>query len=248
MQPVKGSTLHVNRRLRRIQVFGLLIGVDRASSEGDHRTGLSANRNHQAIPESIDDAPVVALDDEAAAEQKAFRKSLREQVLPETLAQGGRVSQAERFNCRRREAAVCKLVANPRIRPGKLRAEPGGGSLVDLQERLALRRIGALRIGGLHLRQRKPEPLGEQLDRVLEPDLLVQLEELEYVAANPASVAVEEALVAVDMERRRLLRVKRAETFVAGPRFLQRHVVLNDGDDIRLGLQVVDERLGEQSH
>ena len=42
--------------------------------------------------------------------------------------------------------------------------------------------------------------------------------------------------------------MKRAESLVRGARLLQRHVVLNDDDDIGVMLQVVDELLREQRH
>ena len=56
------------------------------------------------------------------------------------------------------------------------------------------------------LGQRHAEPLRQHPDRVREADLLVQLEELEHVAADAAAEAVEEPLVGVHVERRRLLR------------------------------------------
>jgi hypothetical protein len=74
----------------------------------------------------------------------------------------------------------------------------------------------------------------------------VQLEELEHVAADAAAETVEEALVAVDVERRRLLAVKRTEPLVGGAGLLQRDVVADDHHDVGVVLQVVDELLGEQ--
>jgi hypothetical protein len=76
----------------------------------------------------------------------------------------------------------------------------------------------------------------------------VQLEKLDHIAADAAAEAVEEAFIAVDVERRRLLTVKWTEAFVRGSRFLQRHVVLNDDDDVGLSFQVLDEVSGEQCH
>ena len=63
--------------------------------------------------------------------------------------------------------------------------------------------------------------------------------------AEPESEAVEEPHVTVDMERRRLLAVDRAEALVRRARLLQRYVVLDDGDDVGVMRQVVDELLGE---
>ena len=67
------------------------------------------------------------------------------------------------------------------------------------------------------------------------PDLLLQFDELEHVAAGLAPEAVEEALVRVDVERRRLLAVERAESLPRRPGLLQRDVVLHHLDDVRPG-------------
>jgi hypothetical protein len=72
----------------------------------------------------------------------------------------------------------------------------------------------------------------------------VEFEELEHVAADAAAEAVEVALVAVDVERRRLLAVERAEALVGGASLLERDVVLDDDDDVGVVLEVVDELLG----
>ena len=60
-----------------------------------------------------------------------------------------------------------------------------------------------------------PNFCASMLDRVEEAELLLQLEELEDVAADAAPEAVKEPLSRIDVERRRLLRVKRAEALVA---------------------------------
>ena len=98
------------------------------------------------------------------------------------------------------------------------------------------------------LGQRDAELLREHPDRVLEADLLVQLEELEDVAADAAAEAVEESLVRVDVKRRRLLPVKRTEPLVGRAGALQRDVLLHDLHDVRLQAQVVDELLRKQTH
>ncbi len=82
---------------------------------------------------------------------------------------------------------------------------------------------------------------------ILEPHLFLELQKLEHIAAHAAAEAVEKSLVAVDVERRRLFRMKRAETLVAGAGFPQRHVLLNDLDDVRVHSQVVDESLGKHT-
>src|SRR4030095_15963239 len=51
IQPIQGAPRRVDGRLWRVEVFGLLVGIDRASAEGDHGPGIPPNRDHQAIPE-----------------------------------------------------------------------------------------------------------------------------------------------------------------------------------------------------
>ena len=136
----------------------------------------------------------------------------------------------------------------PDARAGRRRQllpEPGGRRLVHLQQPFALGGAGPLLVVLFELRHRHPEALRELLHRVLEADLLVQLEKLEDVAADAAAEAVKEPLVAIDVERRRLLAVKRAEPLVRGAGLLQRHVVLDHDDDVGVVLQVVDELLRE---
>jgi hypothetical protein len=88
----------------------------------------------------------------------------------------------------------------------------------------------------------------QQPHRLGEPELLVQLDELDDVTADAAPEAMEETLVAVDLKRRRLLAVKWAEALVRRTGLLERHVILNHHHDVRLVFQVVDELLGEERH
>src|SRR5262249_44084529 len=117
------------------------------------------------------------------------------------------------------------------------------------EQRLALGTARALLVGLLFdLGQCDPEALRQMLHRIEESKLLLQLEKLDHVAADAAAEAVKEALVAVDVERRRLLTVKWTQPFVRGSRLLQRHVVLDHDDDVRLSFQVLDEVRWEERH
>jgi hypothetical protein len=93
------------------------------------------------------------------------------------------------------------------------------------------------------LRNRDAEASGERSHRFAEVDLVLQLDELEHVAADAAAEAVEEALVLVDGERRRFLAVKGTEALVLRARLAQRHGVRDDGDNISRGPDFVDEGL-----
>jgi len=115
---------------------------------------------------------------------------------------------------------------------------------MHVQQRLAQRSVAPPLFGGrVHFRKRDADLLREHPHGVLKADLLVQLEELEHVAAGAAAEAVEEAFVRMDDEGRRLLAVKRTVALVRRAGTLERYVLLDDGEDVRLHAQVVDELL-----
>ena len=66
---------------------------------------------------------------------------------------------------------------------------------MNLDERFALRGALALLAARFQLGDRNAEPRREVAHRFLEADLLLQLDELEHVAAHAAAEAVEEARV-----------------------------------------------------
>jgi hypothetical protein len=96
-----------------------------------------------------------------------------------------------------------------------------GRDLLHLQQRFTLGRGVARAIARTHLRNGDAEALRQLPDRVLEADLLFELDELEDVAAHLAAETEEQAPVAIDVERGRLLGVERTEALVAGPRLPQ---------------------------
>ena len=105
--------------------------------------------------------------------------------------------------------------------------------------------VRTLLAGRFHLGDRNAESRREVSHRLLEIDLLLQLDELEYVAAHATAEAVEEAAFPHDVERRRLLAVKRAQSLVGIARLAQRDGVRNDGDNVGRRSNFVDTGLGE---
>src|SRR5688500_18458720 len=125
--------------------------------------------------------------------------------LAQRVARGWRPADLQLIDRLLREAAILEQVVAP-LRSGRRRevlAEVGERQLVNLDERFALRRAFA-RLPVLDVRDRNAEARRQMAHRFLEADLLLQLDELEDVAADPAPEAVEEAAVAHDVERRRL--------------------------------------------
>src|SRR5688500_14015915 len=103
---------------------------------------------------------------------------------------------------------------------------------MHLEQRFALGGAFAARLRLFELWNRNAEAFGELSHGVGEADLFLQLHELEDVPTNAAAETVKKAAIAVDVERRRFLTVKRTETFVAVAGFSQRDIVGDDGDDV----------------
>ena len=88
---------------------------------------------------------------------------------------------------------------------------------------------------------RQANTRGELADRLRKGDLLEQLDKLDDVPPNAATETVKHAAVTIDMERRRFFPVKGTQAFPLRAASLERHAFLDDLDDVRVGLQVIDE-------
>src|SRR3954447_9554939 len=82
-------------------------------------------------------------------------------------------------------------------------------------------------------RQLDPISRRDMLHRLGEREALGHRKELEDVAARAAPAAVEESLVAIDVKRRRLFAMKRAETLVALAGELERRDLRDELHDVR---------------
>src|SRR5262245_12343675 len=105
---------------------------------------------------------------------------------------------------------------------------------MHLQQRFPQRRVASRLFAVDNFRDRDAEFLGEHAHRVLEANLFMQLQELEDIATNAAAKAVKKSLLGIDMERRCLLPMKRTQSLVGPARTLQRNVLLDDRQDVRL--------------
>ena len=181
----------------------------------------------------------------------ALGEALVQQDLLHAVARGRGKPEAELLDGLGVDAPVAELLARPG--PGwtrQLLAIVRGGHLVHLQERFAepgiLPRIVGRAFGLFG--HRHAQLLRDHPHRVRKPHLLVQFEEFEDVTPDAAAETVKEPLFRVDVERGRLLGVKRAEALVGRSGALQRHVILHDLHDIGLQAKVVDELLGKKTH
>ncbi len=105
----------------------------------------------------------------------------------------------------------------------------GGRRFVDQIDQLV---FGAIPSGLLLTRKLNPVPSGEMLDRFGERHPLGQHQKLEDVAPFATPEAVEETLATVDVERRRLLAMERAEPLVTPAGDFQRRHLGHDLDEI----------------
>ena len=92
----KDAALMEERRLRRVQVFGGGIRIQRPPAEGDDAALEIADRKHDAMPEPVvGDGDVVARDQHARGHHVGCREAGFGQVLLQRRPAVGRVAQAE---------------------------------------------------------------------------------------------------------------------------------------------------------
>ena len=129
-------------------------------------------------------------------------KRLLQKATVEAVARSGSVAKAELFDRLRGNTTLGEVLT--RASTGgclELLAEVRGGDLVDVEQRLTQARVALAIVSALSIvGQRQAELLGEHPHGILKPDLLVQLEKLEHIAALAAPEAMEEALLGIDVE------------------------------------------------
>src|SRR5690242_13291014 len=92
------------------------------------------------------------------------------------------------------------------------------------------------------------EAAGEELDRTDEVDLLELLDERDRVAALAAAEALERAARGSDDEARRALLMERAQALVDAAGLAQPDVVLDEREDLRRGLHLLDRGVLDARH
>ena len=250
-RPYSVRPFRVYRRLRRIQVFRNLSVFECAAAKGDDGSGVAGDWNHQTVPKPVRKPPALSLDHQPATHLQRHRHLPVGEPACQCIAPGGRrVTIPKNLEGFRRKSPVFELP--PRPRPGRRqRAAPyrtpaaSSWSLTSASRSCGRRALvrPALGFGHLHSGALRQVP-----DGLRKRHLLMELDELDGVAAGAAPETLEEVLVGVDVERRRLLLMERTESLPRVPHLLQRHDVADERDDVRLRFQVVDEGLGEKGH
>ena len=65
VQAVECTAFRVNRGLGRVQIFRDLSGVERPAAEGHDGARIAGNRDHQPVPEPVDQPAAVPFEDES---------------------------------------------------------------------------------------------------------------------------------------------------------------------------------------
>ncbi len=219
IDPVEHVALVEELGLGGVDVLGALVGAHRAAAEAEGAAAAVADREHdpgaEAVVLATSSPPLNEADGTELADLEPGALAADEDRVPGAR----RVSDSEPAQRLLLEAALGEVGA----RPPRLLGVPevagieGGGAVEQLTERPSLLAAGlGLRVLALAL-ELDPVAVGEQLDRLGEPEPLLLLDELDRVAADPAAEAVVELLLGVDRERRRALLVERAEADPAHP-------------------------------
>ena len=145
-------------------------------------------------------SPFVALHDQSALQQQRLGEALLQQPRLQAVARHAARNPSPSCSIvSARDAAFGELLRAPARRPAPPAARgstPRRPRAPSAAPRAAPRRAARRRRRPRRLGQRDAELLRQHAHRVREADLLVQLEELEHVAADAAAEAVEEPLVA----------------------------------------------------
>src|SRR5579883_251213 len=205
---VKDAPLLEERRVRRIEVFGLPV-AENAPAESDDAAAAVADREDDAVAEPVvAGAPVIRPPQQAAFDQERLRHAGERALQPVARVVGE--AEAEAPDRRLVEAALAQIGerAGAARRPELLLEEAAGRRHRRLQIDLALRPRHFLRRGARHF---EPRFGGELLDRLAEAEPAALHDEADDVAMRAAAEAMEEALVLDDVEGGRLLLVEGAE-------------------------------------
>ncbi len=214
MHGVKRAALLEDRRVRRVEVFGLAV-LDEAAAEGDDAALPVRDRKDHAIAEEIERVAVFGPAQEPRLDEERGLEVLAEHPL-QCVARVGRPAEAEARDRRRIEAAARKIFARFLCaRLLELGLEEGAGRLAHVVQRLGARR--ALAVLGQLVRDLQPGFLGERLDRLAESGAADAHRKADDVAVRAAAEAMIERLVLDHGEGRRLLVVERAQADILAP-------------------------------
>jgi len=232
-------SFYICGRFGRVDVLARLILAHGPGSECEGLAALVADGDDEALSEKV--GAVAA--HEARLLRIGERPLLRPQVFGEPQARGG---VAELEPARRLFAHIAVRKQAP---PDLARGRRPQDVLVVLDRELEHREQAAARVGTLLLLRAQPLqlhpcPLRQHLEGAALVGLLDQLDECEDVAVPLAAEAVPGLHLGIDLETRAVLLVERAETPELLVALGEAEVLLDDLDQVDLGLDLGEGVVG----
>ncbi len=209
------------RGLRRVEVFRLGAGLHRPPAEGNDAPAPVVNRKHHPVAEPVvGHGDVGPMHEEARLDHLLDAHAFGGEPVAQGEALGGRIPEREALLHSGAEAAVGEVAARfGADRLLQVRLEQTRRHAHDFDEARAL--LLVRRLGVAQARHGEAGHSREPLDRLGEAQALGLHEEGEDVAVLAGREVVEEALLVVDEERRRLLRGERRERRPFAPSLTQ---------------------------
>ena len=244
VQAIEQAALVKERRLRRIQVLGLVLVRQGARAESDHPSAFIADGNEQAVAEVIVGAPALLV----ASQQTDLQQVLVAVVqLPHVVAQAlpafRRIAQRRGPQGLVAETAPLARVVQHLRRVPQTFLKPVRGGLQHAPQDVAARRLLPLLVALAP--QLHAGLAAEFFQGLAEAPAMVLLGKAEQVPAFGAAAEATPALrIRIDDEGGRALAVKGAVGLVVAAGLLQRDVLLNVGDDVDAGFDLVSDGHG----
>src|SRR6185437_7140854 len=244
---VERSTLMEERRLRRVEILGRSVLLQRAAAEGDDAAAPVGDREHDAIAEAIVwNRDVLTGDEKAGLDHVLDWHPGGAEMFLQRILPCGRIAEPKSQLRWRGKPAVGEIAATARAVSRRQRSlEKLGGKLDDVMERLTafLARFSLGRIG----RQRDAGHLRQPFDRFRKADALGFHYEIENAAVLSRREVVIEALFVVDRERGRLFLVERRQSLPLAAGLAQFHAPADDRRNRKPRAQLI-EKLRRKFH
>src|SRR5439155_18772742 len=207
VEAVQRGALVEQRGLGGIDVLALLIRAHGPAAEGDRPATPIADRDHQSVTEPVPQ-PVLVLEDQPGRDALVLAETFLLQVGKEAAALVRGVADPEGVDRLLGDTALGQVLRHglsPRRAPERL-AEVEGSRVVRLKQpvlELALLRCASRQLDAGTLRELRERFRWGQAPLLLQPG--------EHIASFTTTKALVCPALGVDVERRSLLEVKRAE-------------------------------------
>src|SRR5690625_570438 len=231
VQPVEELRLPEGFGLRRVEVFGQRVVEDPACESDDAREAVPY-REHEPVTEAVVAPAALVLGEQSGRHELLVGVPLVERVAQQAVPAFRGEADAELLD--RRGADLARLQVLPRRRADGL--IPKVGQEVLLRQPVDGYGIAALPVSRCRRSHFDTCTLAKVPQRLRERDALRTHHEVVNVTLGLAAEAVEEALVAVDVEGRGLLVVNRAQALQLAPSGrLESHLLADHLGDVKAG-------------